>query len=245
MATNPVLKKLRNNVIYKYGMKKYLKYAVGEIILVVLGILIALYIKGWYTEVQRENQIDKVASQIVQDLKTDTTMIGTIVRYYEPREEVYKQVMADSMSLEDYKACEFCPSLISHLQPFSPNQNGFNLLKSFDTDLKTHKDSLIHTTKLFYTQTIPMLELLNEMIKDDVLANLNDWKNNQDWYANWINQKEDERYYEYLATSPQYKNKVANFYLLLYKNYINGIKAYSQQAINLADKWSKVLNNEK
>lgn len=241
----PLLKKVRDNVLQNKGMKNYFKYAVGETILVVVGILIALYIKGWYSEIQEEDHISKVGSQIIEDLRTDTTMIGSIIQFYEPKEEIYKQVLSDSMSIEDFKACKFCTSLVSILQPFSPNQNGYSLLKNFDTDLKTSKDTLIHKTKLFYAQTIPMIELLNEMIKDDVTSNLKDWKNNQHWYSKWINGEIDEKYYEYMANDPLYKNKVANFYLLLYKNYINGLKAYSMQANELADQWSEAIDNSK
>ncbi|WP_242158769.1 DUF6090 family protein [Aestuariivivens sediminis] len=42
-----VFRKLRQQLLSEGKTGKYLKYAIGEIVLVVLGILIALSIKNW------------------------------------------------------------------------------------------------------------------------------------------------------------------------------------------------------
>lgn len=39
------------------GVARYLSYALGEIILVVIGILIALYIKGEYQESEKNEEL--------------------------------------------------------------------------------------------------------------------------------------------------------------------------------------------
>ena len=57
---------------------KYLKYAIGEIILVVIGILIALSINN-SNEYRKQNaQIAKYAKSLVQDLEKDIAMMDTI-----------------------------------------------------------------------------------------------------------------------------------------------------------------------
>ncbi len=50
-----VFRRLRIEMINKDKTKKYLKYAIGEIILVVIGILIALQINNW-----NENRVEKI-----------------------------------------------------------------------------------------------------------------------------------------------------------------------------------------
>jgi hypothetical protein len=57
---------------------EYLKYVIGEIVLVVIGILIALQINNW-NELRKQNvQIKKYAKSLVQDLKKDIAMMDTI-----------------------------------------------------------------------------------------------------------------------------------------------------------------------
>ena len=63
---------------------KYLKYAIGEIILVVIGILIALSINNWNEE--RKNKIESVIvltnlkSELIEDLATLNTRIESLQR---------------------------------------------------------------------------------------------------------------------------------------------------------------------
>ena len=46
---------IRKNLLMKNQSSKYFKYAVGEIILVVIGILIALQINNWNTQKNTSN----------------------------------------------------------------------------------------------------------------------------------------------------------------------------------------------
>ncbi len=51
-------RKIRRDLLANSQFFKYLKYAVGEIVLVVLGILIALYINNWKAVLLRDDYCD-------------------------------------------------------------------------------------------------------------------------------------------------------------------------------------------
>ena len=57
----------------------YLSYALGEIILVVIGILIALQINNWNESRKDYIQIESYANSLAQDLGRDIAMIESIV----------------------------------------------------------------------------------------------------------------------------------------------------------------------
>ena len=69
---------IKNRHFMNDQMRKYLGYAAGEIILVIVGILIALQIDAWYDEKQvRANlnaQLQSVAASIVQDVAGITSL---------------------------------------------------------------------------------------------------------------------------------------------------------------------------
>ena len=76
-------RKIRKNLINENKTSKYLKYAIGEIVLVVLGILIALQINNW-----NENRKDRILekeylTRIKSDLEIDQELLksSTIDRY--------------------------------------------------------------------------------------------------------------------------------------------------------------------
>ncbi len=58
---------------------KYLKYAIGEIVLVVIGILIALSINNW-NENQKRGKLKKAyRNSLINDFSLDTLMLGKLI----------------------------------------------------------------------------------------------------------------------------------------------------------------------
>ena len=65
---------IRQNLIMENKTSKYLKYAIGEIVLVVIGILIALQINNW-NEKKNDQSIEKDYMQnMLEDLQNDLTI---------------------------------------------------------------------------------------------------------------------------------------------------------------------------
>ncbi|SFN76677.1 hypothetical protein SAMN04487989_103280 [Bizionia echini] len=64
-------RKIRQNLLSENKFSKYLIYAVGEIILVVIGILIALQINNWNEKKNNINQAEKHLETISLNLKDD------------------------------------------------------------------------------------------------------------------------------------------------------------------------------
>jgi hypothetical protein len=57
-------------------MGKYFKYAIGEILLVVIGILIALQINNWNENRKNYNTTKRYLTEILKDLEADTIIIN-------------------------------------------------------------------------------------------------------------------------------------------------------------------------
>ena len=73
-------RKIRQNLLSEGKTGKYLKYAIGEILLVVIGILIALSINNWNQD--RKNRVlEKYYLQrIIEDLEADIDEINNVVK---------------------------------------------------------------------------------------------------------------------------------------------------------------------
>ena len=69
-------RKIRQRLLSDNKFSKYLLYAVGEIVLVVIGILIALSINNWNTERINNNRVKQYVKSLVQDLENDIEMIN-------------------------------------------------------------------------------------------------------------------------------------------------------------------------
>lgn len=71
-------RKIRKKLADDNSFIKYYKYAIGEILLVVIGILLALQVNNWNNERQDYNKLKKYAQSLIQDLEKDIEMINVI-----------------------------------------------------------------------------------------------------------------------------------------------------------------------
>ena len=81
-------RRIRYDLIEKNKTGKYLKYAIGEIILVVIGILIALQINNWNEENKKKALMITNIKSIAEDIQVDILDIQKINR------SLHKQVVA-------------------------------------------------------------------------------------------------------------------------------------------------------
>ena len=72
------LRKIRKSLIQDGSLKRYILYAIGEILLVVLGILIALQINNW-NENRIDNRLERVyLNEILENLYVDKGEISKV-----------------------------------------------------------------------------------------------------------------------------------------------------------------------
>lgn len=88
---------IRRSLIQKNQMRKYFKYAIGEIILVVIGILIALGINNWNENRKSKNEEKITLINIEKDLTADFSQF----QYYKKQ---FKEI--DQLHLELYNLAQ-------------------------------------------------------------------------------------------------------------------------------------------
>jgi len=74
-------RKIRQDLLSKGKTGKYFKYAFGEIILVVIGILIALQINNWNEQRKERNLEVLYIDRILDDLEEEETFIQSYIDY--------------------------------------------------------------------------------------------------------------------------------------------------------------------
>ena len=101
-------RKIRRNLLSEGKTGKYLKYALGEIILVVIGILIALSINNWNQERQQKKVLNNIYATIKADLKQDIVNIDKIVSSSQSIEKDYLAIINKTIRKEDFLNCINC-----------------------------------------------------------------------------------------------------------------------------------------
>ena len=89
----PFFRKLRKTLLHNASFHKYFIYAIGEIILVVIGILIALQINNWNEDRKNRSLEGEYYGRLLEDITQDGERIGTLIKLSEERLKASNQAV--------------------------------------------------------------------------------------------------------------------------------------------------------
>jgi hypothetical protein len=155
-------RKIRQNLVMENKTSKYFKYAIGEIILVVIGILIALQINNWNEKKQERIKEQAFLKEINLDFKSNKSQLDSIISYNKV------SLHAGSRLLE----------IIGSFNLKNPERNDSN---AHFADSIQYYNNLVWRNKSFNPKNGAVEALLNsssfDLIKNDTLRrHLISWK---------------------------------------------------------------------
>ena len=86
---------IRQNLLMENNTAKYIKYAIGEIVLVVIGILIALSINNWNDKKKNDETELLYYNRILEDFELDKKLIDELKQKSDYRIELSKKTLLD------------------------------------------------------------------------------------------------------------------------------------------------------
>ena len=152
-------RKIRQKLLSEYKFSKYLIYAIGEIVLVVIGILIALQINNWNDERIYDFKEYKLLTEMHANIKTDSIdMAGNVAR----NTSVLISAEAISSQLENRTPwSDTMATHYSHLNTYISKiavvRSSYENLKSVGFDI-IKNDSLRGKIQELYAQQYPFVE---------------------------------------------------------------------------------------
>ncbi|WP_136479864.1 DUF6090 family protein [Cognatitamlana onchidii] len=88
-------RKIRQKLLAQSKFKSYLFYAIGEIVLVVIGILIALQINNWNEHNKLETKKQEYFFQLLEDLKKDKEFCHITIERFKENRRAYKDYVQE------------------------------------------------------------------------------------------------------------------------------------------------------
>ncbi len=236
------LRKFRLEYSHKKSIKKYLLYALGEIILVVIGILIALQINNWNIESQNKAELNSILGIVKIDLETDTSQINRTISFHENRLIKMDSILNKQFDLKSFEECQTCPYFLANFRSISVSNKGADKLNKAKMDIATKKDSLYYDIVSFYTDVEDSNDIYNELLKTQFLENINKLKNEKEWFSDWLNSKRNNEIDDYFLNDPIYRNRLNLFSTVIKTNYLPFLEEYKTEAENLLNRIEKKLD---
>jgi hypothetical protein len=213
-------------------MTSYLFYAIGEIVLVMIGILLALYINNWNENRKQDEQLMSIIKTVRKDLVTDTIVASRIIQFYDSINKYSEKVINYEYNRSTIEECDLCRSLTTIYQPFTMQDKDYNMLKNFNEyDFETN-DSLQISIVQFYKSLSTILEQSNDFVKQETLKNLDHYRT-KPWFIDWMKGRFTEEMKAYFGDSIDYKNRVGSNLILASKNHSAFVKAHKDGAAEL------------
>ncbi len=231
---------IRKNLLNEGKTTRYFKYAIGEIVLVVIGILIALSINNWNENRKEENRLLNIYSLIYIDIENDKKQLITNLEFNDERQPVFKKVLHDSITPELLD--QGLSRLLGNNSRTILNKTGVNQLRELQ-----NKDSL--TLKIINIYDIMENTMLNieNRISNEVRDHSDYMRDHYDWYPEWINNTimQDVGSYElhnYFLNNKVYRNRVISVYQQTYNNYVPLLNYSIESLTNLQEELDIILN---
>lgn len=168
---------IRQNLLAEGKTTNYLKYAIGEIVLVVIGILIALQINNWNETRKHQIAEREFLEGIKNDLRDDKTFIELVLNKIQPKIKAYNQLNLEVQQnyIEDKKKIDSLLGtyLFVGQRTFYPISGSFQSAVA-GNEINTYKNKeLIRSIIKLYHSTYPRL-IENGQILDERWAHVSE-----------------------------------------------------------------------
>ncbi len=232
-------RKIRQRLLSENKFTKYLIYANGEIVLVVIGILIALQVNNWNEKRKAHTEEITILKEIIKNLKSDKEDFKRNLMHFRNTNTAAKHLIkALESGAQNHDSLSFHMFSAGVIPRFSPNLSGYKLLESKGLEIITNDDLRQRITSI-YDVTYPWMLIMERERKDYTRENIIKLKNKYLGTSSLtkISQPKslEESYIVNLSISTGAVRKLVN-----YENLTNDIEFLS--ALKDAEVYSKFMN---
>jgi hypothetical protein len=236
-----IFRKTRQQLLSSGKTTKYLKYAIGEIILVVIGILIALGINNLNQQQKNEEKITSILKEIQSDILLDLKASNEVIEFHIDSDFACKKILNNKYKLQDIRSINFKPIGFVY-SDFKTASNGFdNLSDNLDKIPEKYKH-LLPEIKSLYIMLKTNIHVANTKIRSVTYENV-DELTKFNWYLDLLIRKENNEMEDYFLNDIGYKNLVAKY--MEYSNPVFKISTeYRIKAIDLYLKINEAIKSK-
>jgi len=238
-------RKIRQKMLTENKFSKYLIYAIGEILLVVIGIMIALNVNNKSQEHAQEEEIKATLVEIQRDITRDIQYSRWSIGRYIERDSIKNLVMNDKVNYDDIKNERInAYSLAYYFSPMKLQTNGYTQFSNkIDKMPKKYKALLLELNTLYQFMGSD-IEFNNNRFKEIALKNVDESYDQFEWYTkDRFNREMSEEQIDFYLHNPKFKAYAMHMFNEATKLFIS-VTRYRPKAIEMYFKIDEMLDGE-
>ena len=232
-----LFRKTRQNLIMENKTSKYFKYAIGEILLVVIGILIALQINNWNENRKNREFESEILTQIRKNLIKDKLKLEKIISNFDNAIKSSNRILENNWTEQEKDSLKYWLGDIIQFERFQPLTNAYEVVKSKGLEQIQNKQLRFLIGKYYDDEVSHMIKSIG-----DIESSFNN-----DWMPIMKTEVKDFKFQNYVMVKDFdiFKNNTPAHNLLIMNrdNFRGGMNRISN-VINTADKIHNLINVE-
>jgi hypothetical protein len=208
-----------------------MRYAIGEIVLVVIGILIALYINNWNEKRKEREKFDQILVEVEKELILNINEIRSEIDYYANMDALAFKVLVDTLTIDDYHG-ELRYNLLDAIYWYSDVtfiDDSFKKLSQLN-NATIEQQTLYKKLSQSYNVHSSSI-LLSAKHTAEVVTKNRDELSKYTWFRNWAsNNLDDNIILDYFLGDPEYFNAVTR-YSEVTSNLTAFLERYDREAV--------------
>lgn len=205
-------------------------YSLREILLVVIGIIIAIQLNNWNERRKSDEQRRLIYHQIVSDIDHNLASVRDSKEHYLSVEYLFHHGLADSLSIQDLQ--DGISGLLYYVVDPQIIKDGFDRLVALGPN-----DSIDDQILTMYNSN-QHLEIASKALFERVENNL-EQISTKEWFADFVNWGRVENVpfpracVDYILTDQEYRNDLALNYMFIYMDFVPALEQFEEEMTEL------------
>lgn len=159
-----LFRNIRQNLLMENKTSKYFKYAIGEIALVMIGILLALQVNNWNESRKVKTFEKEILTLIDQNLERDYALLS-IERLKTLEAQTYTDKLLEQVALKNYNdSLNRWMGKIICFERFKSQSSAFEVLKSKGLDVVSDNELQLALISYYDESLFKLYESLNDVL---------------------------------------------------------------------------------
>ena len=221
-------RKIRRDLIDNSKFYKYVKYAIGEVILVMLGILMALYINNWNEQRKEQEKFNQVLLDVEKELIGNIYHARNAIQSFARYDSLCLKLFIDSLKFDDYG--DYTKILHGGSLRLAIKDDSFKKLNQI-INLTKEQESIMDKLIFLNSEGRTYLDDYGDRMIE-LVDNNSESLQKYDWYEKWeLNQLDDERIINFFINDREYSKKAMSQFSWV-SGYRVSISSYDYLAVS-------------
>jgi hypothetical protein len=204
-------------------------------VLVVVGILIALYINNWNEERKEREKIDQVLVEVEKELISNIERSRISLNQLFHSDSIYELIITNKLEAEDYRK-DILRNLslpMIRYPELAISNVAFEKLVEVGGEIPTELDSVFRNLTLLYSEDQQFVEVFVRKVDGLTLENHETLFTKQPWYRKWVLYQEvNESEIQFFLRNEEYLNRAAFASKMLGLDLRESIEFFEIRALN-------------